>query len=126
MVAFNFSPEFADDVESGRKCQTIRRTKRGKVGDPVQTYTGQRTKRCRRLRKDEPRLETVDYIHIAPDGITLGNKVLHPGNVDDFARADGFRNYAAMHAWFKARYGSDHFVGYLHRWSPLPTQGDNE
>lgn len=115
MVAFNFSPEFADDVASGKKRQTIRRTRRGKPGDRTQLYTGQRTKSCRRLRNDDPPLEVVDYVHLAPDGITFGNKAKHPG-ADDFARMDGFPNYAAMHAWFKARYGEEHFVGYVHRW----------
>jgi len=117
MVAFNFSPEFADDVASGKKRQTIRQTKRGKVGDPVQLFTGQRTKQCRRLRQDEPVLEAVSYIHIAPTGISLGNIANFPRDRDDFAKADGFKDFAAMHAWFKAKYGQDHFYGYVHRWA---------
>ena len=45
MVAFNFSPEFADAVASGAKRQTIRKTARAKKGDMLQLYTGQRTKK---------------------------------------------------------------------------------
>lgn len=114
MVAFNFSPEFADAVASGAKCQTIRQTKRAKKGDMLQLYTGQRTKKCRKLRDAE--CLYVDYVHLAPDGITVGIADQHPGNSDAFARRDGFADYAAMHAWFKKKYGEDHFVGYVHRW----------
>lgn len=115
MVAFNFSPEFADAVASGEKCQTVRKTRRGKAGDPAQLFTGQRTKKCRKLREDTT-LCYVDYVHIAPGFLTVGTAEKHAGNVDAFARRDGFPDYAAMLAWFKKKYGTDHFVGYVHRW----------
>jgi len=114
MVAFNFSPEFADAVERGDKVQTVRKTKRAKPGDMLQLYTGQRTKACRKLREAE--CLYVDYVHIAPEGLTVGDTDKHHGNADAFARRDGFKDYAAMLAWFKAKYGADHFVGYVHRW----------
>jgi hypothetical protein len=114
VVAFNFSPEFADRVASGEKRQTIRQTKRAKPGDALQLYTGQRTKKCRKLR--DAVCESVDYVHIAPDGLTFGDKSKHPRSVDEFARADGFKDFSAMLAWFEKRYGSNHFIGYVHRW----------
>lgn len=114
MVAFNFSPEFAEAIASGAKCQTVRATKRAKKGDMLQLYTGQRTKACRKLKEAE--CLYVDYVHLAPDGITCGNGDLHTGSLDAFAIRDGFKNYEAMLAWFKAKYGTDHFVGYVHRW----------
>lgn len=114
MVAFNFSPEFADAVASGAKCQTVRKTARAKKGDTLQLYTGQRTKSCRKLREAE--CLYVDYVHIAPDGLTVGDTEKHHGNADAFAKRDGFENYAAMVAWFEKKYGSPHFVGYVHRW----------
>lgn len=117
MVAFNFSPEFADDVASGKKRQTIRRTKRAKPGDPVTLYTGQRTKACRKL--GEGVCEVVDYVGIRPDGITLGNTSKHPRDIDDFARADGFANFKAMVAWFEKKYGSPYFQGFVHRWTRI-------
>lgn len=117
MVAFNFSPEFADAVASGEKRQTIRRTRRGKPGDRVQLYTGQRTAKCRKLREDDPVLETVDYVHIDPTGITLGDTRKHPSSTDEFARLDGFRDFSDMLAWFQKKYGETHFVGYVHRWA---------
>ena len=115
MVAFNFSPEFAGAVTSGAKVQTIRKTRRGKPGDAVQLYTGQRTKKCRKLRPDTT-LCYVDYVHIAPDGLTFGNKEKHPGNADAFAKRDGFKDFSDMLAWFQKKYGASHFVGYVHRW----------
>lgn len=114
MVAFNFSPEFADAVASGAKCQTVRKTKRAKPGDMLQLYTGQRTKACRKLREAE--CVGVDYIHIEPGKLTVGDAGKHPGNIDDFAQRGGFDNYAAMVDWFTKRYGQSHFIGYVHRW----------
>lgn len=118
MVAFNFSPEHAPKVESGEKNQTIRRTARGKVGDRCQLYTGQRTKACRKLRQDDPPLLHVTPCHIRPEGFVVGNTAGVPKGKDAFARADGFKNYKAMVAWFQARYGSPFFIGYLHVWAP--------
>jgi len=117
MVAFNFSPEFADAVASGAKRQTIRQTKRAKVGDRLQLYTGQRTKQCRKLIEPDPVCTVVDYCAVRPDYLTLGDVRLHPRDIDEFARADGFADYAAMVAWFKAKYGSPFFIGYVHKWA---------
>ncbi len=114
MVAFNFSPEFADRVAFGEKCQTIRRTKRAKPGDTLQLYTGMRTKKCRKLR--DAVCTTVCYVAIRPDYLTVGDVRKHPRDIDDFARADGFENYKAMVVWFQKRYNQPFFVGYLHRW----------
>lgn len=119
MVAFNFSPEFAEDVASGKKLQTIRQTKRAKVGDKLQLYTGQRTKACRLLR--ESICEMVDYVGIRPDGLTVGNTEMHLRNIDDFARADGFRDFRHMVMWFEKKYGSPYFTGCVYRWAAAPT-----
>lgn len=115
MVAFNFSPEFAEAVASGEKRQTIRQTRRAKPGDALQLYTGQRTKACRKLR--DAICESVDYVAIRPDYLTVGDKRKHPADIDEFARLDGFENYRAMVSWFERKYGSPYFIGYVHRWS---------
>lgn len=116
MVAFNFAAEFAGPVERREKMQTIRQTRRAAVGDRIQLYTGQRTADCRKLSADDPVCVCVDYVAIRPNDLTVGDTNKHPRNRDDFARADGFKDYADMHRWFSARYGTEHFVGYLHRW----------
>jgi hypothetical protein len=114
MVAFNFSPQFVEDVESGRKTQTIRQTSRAKAGDTIQLYTGQRTKGCRKL-GDAVCIDSM-YIGMTACGITLGDADRYPGTNDDFARADGFRDYAAMWGWFSERYETHSFTGYITRW----------
>lgn len=117
MVAFNFKQRFADLVASGVKTQTIRQTKRARKGDQIQLYTGQRTKACRKLVTPDPICTLVDYVGIRPDYLTLGNKALHEGDADAFARRDGFADYNDMVKWFQETYGSPYFQGYVHVWS---------
>lgn len=42
MVAFSFSEQFAGPVSRREKLQTIRQTRRAKIGDKIQLYTGMR------------------------------------------------------------------------------------
>lgn len=116
MVAFNFASEFAGPVERREKCQTIRQTRRAEVGDNIQLYTGQRTIECRKLSAVDPVCTYVGYVAIRPDYLTVGDVTKHPRDIDEFARQDGFKDYADMCAWFAQRYGQPSFVGYLHRW----------
>lgn len=117
MAAINFQKQFVGPIERGEKRQTIRRTARAKVGQSLQLYTGMRTKACRKIVSPDPICTMCHYVHLAPDGITFGNAALFP-SADEFARQDGFRDYAEMHAWFKGRYGEDHFIGFVIRWEP--------
>lgn len=121
MVSFSFQPEFVPMIESGRKIQTIRRTRRCDVGDRMHLYTGLRTKRCKLIAVKKA--VQVENISIAPSGITIG---VHPVMVtldtaysDLFAFADGFLNYRAMYEWFLDNYKQEVFHGFLHRWSAL-------
>lgn len=122
MVAINFSPRFAPLVASGAKLQTIRRSARCKPGDRLQLYTGQRTMACRKLVSPDPVCVLVDYCAVRSDGLTFGNKALHEPHADDFARADGFRDYDDMLAWFLDRYGPGEFVGKVIKWAATPGQ----
>jgi hypothetical protein len=126
MVAFNFSAQFVDDVESGRKTQTIRQSSRAKAGDRIQLYTGQRTKACRKL--GEAVCIDSTYIGMTARGITLGDVSLFPRNDDQFAKADGFPDYATMWRWFSERYETESFTGYITRWrlTPTPIPHDRE
>lgn len=119
MVAFNFSSQFVADVESGRKTQTIRQTSRAQAGDPIQLYTGQRTKACRKI-GDAVCIDSM-YIGMTARGITLGDASRYPRDIDDFAKADGFADYAAMWKWFSERYRTNSFVGYITRWHLAPS-----
>ena len=110
MVAFNFKPEFTDKILSGVKRSTIRTTKRCKVGDIMQLYTGQRTKKCRKLK----------------DAICTG---VHPVTIDEHQRLhvdiedagylwqrEGFDSPDDFIDFFEDHYGLP-FTGYLHKWS---------
>jgi hypothetical protein len=114
MVAINFSPQFADAVAAGRKTQTIRRKARAKAGQALQLYTGQRTPDCRKLA--DAICVDCTYVGLTASGVTLGDTTRFPGGRDDFARADGFENYAAMWKWFSERYKTNSFTGHVIRW----------
>jgi hypothetical protein len=114
VVAINFSHQFADAVASGHKTQTIRQSARAKAGQPLQLYTGQRTKDCRKL-ADAVCVDCT-YVGLRASGVTLGDTSRFPGHIDDFARADGFEDYAAMWKWFSERYKTNSFTGHIIRW----------
>lgn len=123
MVAYNFQPQFADDVETGRKLQTIRMTARAKVGDDLQLYTGQRTQHCRKLRDAvctgvwKVVLMPTQYGVISPDG---GKSwPFDPIPPDEFAQRDGFKTYAEMYKWFRNTYGKPEFKGFMIIWNPI-------
>lgn len=118
MVAYNFQARFADAVSSGRKIQTIRarregRSRHARPGEPIQLYTGLRTKSARKLCDPDPVCVTSTYCNIHATGITLGN---HPNvDLDEFARRDGFTDFADMKAWFGETHGLP-FIGQLIEW----------
>jgi hypothetical protein len=116
MVAINFSPQFADAVAAGTKVQTIRQSARAKAGQALQLYTGQRTKDCRKL-ADATCIDCT-YVGLTERGVTLGDVSRFPRDRDEFAKADGFEDYAAMWRWFSERYSTNSFTGYVIRWRP--------
>lgn len=111
MVAFNFKKQFVDDVESGRKLQTIRRRARAAAGDKVQLYTGMRTATCRKLR--DAVCIGVDSVSITPTGPFFGQPGWWPKDKDVFAQRDGFKSYAKMYQWFVDTYQKEIFNGYV-------------
>ena len=115
MVAYNFKKQFAEDVESGRKRQTIRAGEpRCKPGDALQLYTGQQTKACRKLRV--ARCERVRSIIIESSGTVKVDGLPARGSaIDELARADGFENGAALRLWFINIYGLP-FHGHVVNW----------
>jgi hypothetical protein len=118
MVAYNFQDRFADDVASGRKRQTIRansKRRHARPGETVQLYNGLRRTTCRLLRLGTC-LSTF-RCRITASDVFLGRERIH--NVDDFARADGFADFAAMKEWFAETHGLP-FNGVLIIWEPKP------
>lgn len=105
MVAFNFMEQFADDVEAGRKLQSARLTQRCNVGDKIQLYTGQRTKKCRKL---------GDGVCTAVKPINIQDRFMTKEEIK-FAKNDGFKNIADMKAFFRKTHGVPVDL-FIHKW----------
>lgn len=124
MVAFNFMARFADDVEAGRKGQTIRAERKdrrvpAKVGGMVQLYTGMRSPACRLLR--EEKCISIEPIIIDYDGtITVAGKVMFKGmDLKKLALADGFKTPEDMLRFFLGTHNvtkENPFRGWLIKW----------
>lgn len=114
MVAINFMKQFAGDVESGKKRQTIRENTKASSGKKLQLYTGQRTKRCRKLldvvcKSTCSIIVTSSSIHTSRDGYIT--------NEDEFAKKDGFKSFAEMWKFFEQRSNENgEFHGWLIEW----------
>ena len=117
MASLNFSPQFAPLVERREKTQTIRRGDRIRPGQRLQLYRGMRTKACRKIVTPDPVCIDATYVELTARGVTLGDKSLFPRDIDEFARLDGFDDYAAMWAWFSERYKTTSFTGQVVRWA---------
>ena len=122
MVAFNFKRQFASDVESGQKRQTIRAIRKDKRqhcsrGDDLQLYTGMRTRHCRKLR--DAVCVSVNAIEILQNNaIKIDGRALSPSATDKVARADGFKGSSDMVEWF-SKIHTMPFQGYLIKWELL-------
>lgn len=114
MVAFNFQKHFAILVEKGMKCQTIRESPRGAMtGKRLQLYYGQRTKQCQKL-MDAVCKSTPSIILRQNQAATTSGAI---GDLDAFARKDGFIDYADMWKFFEPRADeSGEFHGWLIEW----------
>lgn len=114
MPALSFQKRFVPDIENGTKRQTIRahRKRPIHVGDKLYLYSGMRTKQCRKI------METVciyaEYVHINWDGVRYANGD-EPVDLDWFAQADGFKNFACMVTWFMKQHGLP-FYGQIIKW----------
>ena len=122
MVAYNFKKQFADDVESGRKRQTIRAGEpRCKPGDALQLYTGQRTKVCRKLRDEVcKQVRPISIRHAVSmiggwDIALNGRLIVFADEGNPLAQADGFENAAGLCRWFEETHGLP-FDGHVVNW----------
>jgi len=117
MTAYNFKACFADDVESGRKRQTIRAVRKDKrkprPGEALQLYTGMRTKSCRKLR--DAVCEYTQEVRMTEAGMKLDGVALGVGHIQKLALDDGFKTVEAFRDFFKGEYGFP-FHGVLIRW----------
>ena len=118
MPALNFQKQFAPDVRSGRKSQTIRAKRKHpiKEGDTLYLYTGMRTKHCQKLK--EVKCNSVLDFSIIANGAscTVGQHPLyHIESLNKIAVADGFENWWEMARWFSETHSLP-FEGDLITW----------
>jgi len=125
---YNFNKQFADDVESGKKRQTIR--KKGKrrppnVGEHLQLYTGMRTKVCRLLSREIckgiseiiiiPRNKLVSFYSSSLGYFIMLNT--YSPELTLLVEKDGFKSIDHFFEWFEKEVDeSGLFVGHLIEW----------
>lgn len=130
MSAYNFQAQFAPLVESGLKRQTIRaigKRRHARPGEPVQLYTGMRTKACRKLLIPDPictdvlpismRVIEAHGISARMVRVTIKDHDLTVTEKKQLARRDGFSSVAEMTDWFERVHGMP-FEGLLIKWEP--------
>lgn len=105
MVALSFKKQFASDVENRVKRQSLRPTRRFKVGDRMQLYTGMRTKACRKLVEPDPVCTAVKAVAIGDDFVAVDGSKLDIDQAHALALADGFDDVHAMRWFFRHQYG---------------------
>lgn len=121
MVAYNFKEQFADDVASGKKRQTIRRSRKRptRPGDTLQLYTGMRTRKARKLRDDET-CTAVEPITVDSDSfgrlrVAIDGREIRGAQLDQLVEADGFARSMDMREFFAKQYGLP-FAGEIIKW----------
>ena len=120
MVAYNFKPQFADAVAHGTKLQTIRpigKKRHVRAGEPIQLYTGMRTKACRKL--GETRCLVTKHITLGTHEAWINGVRLSGTSLNLLARQDGFRGWTEMRDWFAETHGMP-FQGILICWEAIP------
>lgn len=99
MVAYGFKSFFAPQIEDGTKTHTIRgnRRRHAHPGEPVQLFTGMRTRHCRKIIADPICRSVLPIIIVSCDLIDIGiayieinGTPLRRDEIEAFAACDGF------------------------------------
>jgi hypothetical protein len=108
MAILSFKKRFAGKVRNGRKRQTIRGFRKYpiKPGDKLYLYTALRTKWAKKLREVWCKSNVLIHIYFNSREIILPDAVLHTdAELNAFARADGFKDFDDMKAFWIAEHG---------------------
>lgn len=120
MGLYNFQKRFVPFILSGEKTHTIRalRAHPDKPGNTLHLYSGLRTKKAKLLmRVPCVKVETITFtVWRDPDRdsadeelehvlVTIDGNTLYADEKDAFARSDGFKDFADMVAFWRARHG---------------------
>lgn len=132
MVAYNFKQGFVPRIQAKTKRQTVRghRKRHARPDEPVQLYTGMRTRHCRPILTPDPiclRLDEI-AIDVGRDGmlIRINGIPLSPEEAEAFAVLDGFgwpephgvSALAAMRRFWAMTHGLGRFEGVVVHWDP--------
>lgn len=124
MVAYSFKARFAPLIASGRKTQTIRghRKRHARPGEPLQLYTGMRTRSCRKLLDSDPVCLRVSEItlDVPPDtgvALVMGESDTFAPVSPSFAIADGFQDPEDFTRFWREAHGPGLFRGIMIEWS---------
>lgn len=132
MVAYSFKRQFIDPIKRGTKRQTIRadRKRHARPDEPVQLYYALRTKHAVKLLDPDPVCVSVQKVlldfrgqEVTVEDYLSPTAVVHrgQGDLDAFARADGFTDWKAMQAfWQEGHEGNELLAwdGVLIKWRP--------
>ena len=122
MPALSFKKQFATMVESGKKHQTIRKTRKRpiKVGDTLYLYTGMRTKSCRKLGeavcKSAENIEIFNTDLFYFPNVIVGCIRLSVEETSKIIRDDGFEFEKDFYDFFMDESGRLRFKGQLIKW----------
>jgi hypothetical protein len=123
MVAYSFKSRFVEPIMSGAKRQTVRadRRRHARPGEPLQLYTGMRTRHCRLIgRATCIDIRPVTLIFAEGEGVAMDGLRDLFGDMEGFARADGFASWAELSQFWRENHpGADIFDGVLIRWGAL-------
>ncbi|EHS51515.1 hypothetical protein PDO_1906 [Rhizobium sp. PDO1-076] len=69
MVAYGFKTYFAPQIEDGSKSHTIRGHRRhhAHIGEPIQLFTGMRTRHCRKIMSDPVCIAVLPLMTMSSD-----------------------------------------------------------
>ena len=117
-----FKPQFAPLVESGVKLQTVRPTPKRmpKPGDRIslRMWTGKPYRSKQRVLR-ESTITAVEKISMCDTGrellVYVDSHELHPEQINEFAKADGFKDGIELFNWFEATHGLP-FDGVVIKW----------
>ena len=120
MVAYSFNPQFAKPVLQGTKVGTIRRLRKApsrlaRSGEPIQIYTGMRTKYCRRIGLATCISVRVIWLSVKGDSVFYPSdtdRIYRSDDLEAFAVADGFPSWRDLtEFWEKTHPGVSEFEG---------------
>ncbi|HWY12339.1 MAG TPA: ASCH domain-containing protein [Bacteroidia bacterium] len=118
MALIGFRKQFERQIKNGRKKQTVRKFRKRpiKVGEKLHLYTGLRTKDCKKIK--DVVCKSIDRVTIQPSRskVFISNYELRLGEIEIFAKADGFKNSVEFFELFKKMHGSKKFEGNLIKW----------